>query len=95
MLQNANVTAFIFSELLSRNQQGRGNKSTPSTLIRVKDDLILYKCLCCNRYYQEKCGKNLKGRFDNTYKFSNDDIKKFIFMLWIDVYSHEYMGDYE
>ena len=42
----------------------------------VKDDLIEYKCLCCNRDYQKKFDENLKKRFVNTYKFSNHD-KKF------------------
>ena len=26
----------------------------------VKDDLILCKCLCCNRNYQKKCYQNIK-----------------------------------
>ena len=26
----------------------------------VKDDLIVFKCLCCNKNYQKKCDKNLK-----------------------------------
>ena len=35
----------------------------------VKDDLIEYKCLCCNRNYQKKFDENLKKCFVNTYKF--------------------------
>ena len=42
----------------------------------VKDDLIEYKCLCCNRNYQKKFDENLKKHFFKTYKFSNHD-KKF------------------
>ena len=45
---------------------GHGNKNCETCLIKdkdcecclqytnVKDDLILYKCLCCNRNYQKK-----------------------------------------
>ena len=36
-----------------------------------KDDLIEYKCLSCNKIYQQKFHKKLKERFFNTYKFSN------------------------
>ena len=36
----------------------------------VKDDLIEYKCLCCNKKYQRKFSEKLKKRFDKTYKFS-------------------------
>ena len=38
-----------------------------------KDDLIEYKCLCCNKGYQRKFDEKLKERFFNTCKFSNHD----------------------
>ena len=31
-----------------------------------EDDLIEYKCLCCNKYYQHKFDENLKEHFHNT-----------------------------
>ena len=31
-----------------------------------KDDLIEYKCLCCNKNYQKKFDEKLKERFFNT-----------------------------
>ena len=31
-----------------------------------KDDLIKYKCLCCNKYYQNKIDEKSKERFFNT-----------------------------
>ena len=34
-----------------------------------KEDLIEYKCLCCNKYYQQKLDEKLKERFFNTYNF--------------------------
>ena len=43
----------------------------------VKDDLMLYKCLC----YQKLFDENFKKRFANTYIFSNDDINRFILLL--------------
>ena len=45
------------------------------------DDLIEYKCLCCNENYQKKFDENLKKQFCNTYKFSNHDINKFILLM--------------
>ena len=33
-----------------------------------KDDLIVYKCVCCNKIYQKRFDQNFKKRFANTYK---------------------------
>ena len=41
--------------------------------INLKEDLIEYKCLCCNKYYQHKFNENLKERFFNKHKFSNQN----------------------
>ena len=38
-----------------------------------KDDLIEYKCLCCNK--KKKIVENLKKQFFDTYKLSNQDLK--------------------
>ena len=60
-----------------------------------KDDLIEYKCLCCNKSYQQKFDEKLKKGFFITYKFSNQDNNKFILLLQKGVYSYEYMDDWE
>ena len=60
-----------------------------------KDDLIEYKCLCCKISYQHKFDEKLKERFFNTYKFSNHNSNKFIFLLSKGVYPYEYMDDWE
>ena len=49
--------------------------------MNFKDDLIEYKCLCCNNNCQHKFDEKLKERFFNTYKSSNHDINKFILLL--------------
>ena len=36
-----------------------------------KDDLIEFKCLCCNKNYQKTFDENFKNKFANTYKFAN------------------------
>ena len=57
-----------------------------------KDDLIEYKCLCCNKNYQHRClccNKNYQHKFDEkfkeqcfkTYTFSKHDSNKFILLL--------------
>ena len=53
-----------------------------------------HSCLFWDRNYQKKVWWKLK-RFFNTYKFSNDDINKFISLLWKGVYPYEYMDDWE
>ena len=63
--------------------------------MNFKDDLIEYKCLCCNNNYQQKFDEKLKARFFNTYKFSNHDKNKFISLLRKCVYPYEYMDDWE
>ena len=40
-------------------------------LINFKDDLIEYRCLFCNKDYQQKCDEKLKERILNAYKYSN------------------------
>ena len=46
-----------------------------------KDDLIKYKCLCCNKNYQHKFDEKLKEHIFNTYKLSNHDNNKVILLL--------------
>ena len=46
-----------------------------------KNDLTEYKCLCCNKKYQQNFDEKLKERFLNTYKVSNHDNNNFILLL--------------
>ena len=62
---------------------------------KVKDDLIEYKCLCCNRNYQQLRDENLKKKFANAGKCSSPDISSFILMLDKGVYPYEYKDDWE
>ena len=59
-----------------------------------KDNLIKYKCFSCNKNYLNKTDEELKKRFNNTFKFSNDYINKFIFLLRKGVYYFIYIIDY-
>ena len=61
----------------------------------VTENLIKNKCLSCNKNYLNKIDKELKKRLKNTFKFSNNDMKKFILLLGKRVYSYEYMDKWE
>ena len=63
--------------------------------LNMKDNLIKYKCLSCNKGCSNKLDEKLKKRFKNTFKFSNNDINKFILLLRKDVYPHEYRDEWE
>ena len=62
-------------------------KKKQNEYTNVKDYLILYKCLCCNKF-----DENLKKRFANTFKFCSHDISKFILLLQKGLYPYEYMN---
>ena len=61
---------------------------------RVKGNLIKYKCLSRNKYYSNKTHKELKKRFTNKYKFSNNDINKFFLLLRKGVFPYGYMVEW-
>ena len=60
-----------------------------------KDNLIEYKCLCCNNNYQQKVDEKLEEQSFNTYKFFNHDNNKFILLLWKGVYPYGFMNDWK
>ena len=48
-----------------------------------------------NTDYWNKSDEKLKKQFKNTFKFSDNDINKFILLLRKGVYSYEYMDDWK
>ena len=53
----------------------------------VMDNLIKFKRLPWNQDYSEKLDEKFKNWFKNTFKFSDNDINKFILLLGKGVYS--------
>ena len=60
-----------------------------------EEDLVEYKCFCCNKNYQKKFDEKLKEQFLNTHKYCKYDSNKFILLFRKDVYPYEYMDVWE
>ena len=54
-----------------------------------KNNSIKYKCPSCNKSYSNKLDEDLKKGFKKTFKFSNNDINKFILLLRRGVYPYD------
>ena len=68
-------------------------KNCDCFLETVKYNLIKYKFLSFNKDYSNELDENFKKLFKNTFKFSNNDINKFILLLRKGVYLYKYMDD--
>ena len=62
---------------------------------RIKDILIKYECLSCNKDYSNKLDEELKKKLQTTFQFSNNDINKFILLLKNGVYPYDSLHDWE
>ena len=51
--------------------------------------------LICNKDYRKKLDEKLKKRFKNTFKFSNNNINKYILLLRKYIYTDECKDKWE
>ena len=61
----------------------------------MKDNLLMFKCLNCNKNYNKDFNKELIKRFANIYEFCNGDINKLLLLLKKGVYPYKHMDRWE
>ena len=61
----------------------------------LKENSIKYKCKSWKKDYSNIIDAELKKRFKKTFKFSNNDINKFILLLRKGVYPGKYMDEWK
>ena len=61
----------------------------------VKFNLIKCKCLSCNKGYSNRLNEELKNKYKNAFKSSNNDINKFILLLRKGLYPYKYVDDWD
>ena len=61
----------------------------------VKNNFMECKCLSCNKYYQEKLNEELKKKSEDTFRFFDNDINKFMLLLRKVVYPYDHMNEWE
>ena len=60
----------------------------------VKDNQLIFRCFECKKNYKKDFNKELTKRLANIYEFCNEDINKFVLLLWKGVYPYEYMDSW-
>ena len=58
----------------------------------VKDNLMKYKNLFCNKDYPNNLDEKFKKRFKKTFRSFDNDVKNFMFFLRKGFYTYENMG---
>ena len=57
--------------------------------------MIEYKNLSCKKVYSNKTNEEFKKKLKNTFKFSNNDVNKFMLLLRKGAYPYEYIDDWK
>ena len=61
----------------------------------LKDDQLIFRYFECKNKYEKDFNKDLINRFANTYRFSNEDINKFVLLLRKGVYPYKHMDSWD
>ena len=65
------------------------------TYMKVMDETLIFRCFNCKKNYKKEINNELIKRFASTYKFSNNDLNKFVMLLRKGVYPYEYMDGWD
>ena len=63
--------------------------------MRAINEKLIFKCIDCEKEYEKDFNNELIERFENTYKFCDNDLDKFIKLLRKGVYPYEYMDGWD
>ena len=59
--------------------------------VRAMNGKLIFKCTDCEKEYEKEFNKELVERFENTYKFCDNYLNKFLILFRKGVYPYEYM----
>ena len=62
--------------------------------VNAVNEKLIFKCINCEKDYEKEFNKQLMERFENTYKFCDNDLNKFLILLKKGVYPYEYMDEW-
>ena len=63
--------------------------------VRVMNEKLIFKCIDCEKEYEKEFNNELIERFENTYKFCDNDLNKFIMLLRKGVYPYEHIDGWD
>ena len=63
--------------------------------VRVINEKLIFKCIDCEKEYENEFNNELIERFANTYKCCDNDLDKFIMLLRKGVYPYGYMDGWD
>ena len=63
--------------------------------VRAMNEKLIFKCIHCEKEYEKEFNKELVERFANTYKFCDNDLNKFYYVITKRFYPYEYIDGWD